>query len=277
MRQLMTPLILLAALFTLIGGRALLATTFPVPRTFDLLDTVIVTVSLWVIARNIQTLQRRDWALAIGAGLLVGGTMPLTTLFSPYPFFGLIDGPAAQGLLRGLFTAIALLSGLAVMRQGGPAPCQLATGDWRKTSQSIWLGLAIGLPFALVNSIGLQLTQHQPIQWQSPIAAIIDALQPAIVEETLYRFALWGWLWQRLRAQPSPQAVWLTGLLATLAHAYAHVDDLWLSAPLIGFVMGGALALGWGIPALLLARRYGLEAAIAFHWMQDAVRFIAGF
>ncbi|WP_322495535.1 hypothetical protein [Chloroflexus sp.] len=69
----------------------------------------------------------------------------------------------------------------------------------------------------------------------------------------------------------------MTGLLATLAHAYAHVDDRWLSAPLIGFVMGGTLALVWGVPALLLACRYGLEAAIAFHWMQDAVRFIAGF
>ncbi|WP_322488653.1 CPBP family intramembrane glutamic endopeptidase [Chloroflexus sp.] len=277
MRQLMTPRILLAALFALIGGRALLATAFPVPRTFDLLNTVIVMVSLWTIYRNVQTLQRRDWALAIGAGLLVGGTMPLTTLFSPYPFFDLIDGTAAQGLLRGLFTAIALLGGLAVTRQGGPVPCRLAANDWHQTSQSIWLGLAIGLPFAAVNIVGLQLTQHQPIQWQSPIAAIIDALQPAIVEETLYRFALWGWLWQRLSAQPPAQAVWLAGLLATLAHAYAHVDDLWLSAPLIGFVMGGALALVWGVPALLLARRYGLEAAIAFHWMQDAVRFIAGF
>lgn len=41
--------------------------------------------------------------------------------------------------------------------------------------------------------------------------------------------------------------------------------------------MEGTLALVWGVPALLLACRYGLEAAIAFHWMQDAVRFIAGF
>ncbi|MFN3371953.1 MAG: hypothetical protein ACK44M_00135 [Chloroflexus sp.] len=81
--------------------------------------------------------------------------------------------------------AIALLGGLAVMRQGGLVPCQLTDNDWRKTSQSVRLGLTIGLPFAPVNGVGLQLTQHQPIQWQSPIAAIIDVLQPAIAEETL--------------------------------------------------------------------------------------------
>lgn len=139
MRYHTKPLILLAALFALIGGRALLATTFPVPRTFDLLNTVIVTVSLGVIYRNVQTRQRRDWVLAIGAGLLVGGTMPLTTLFAPYPFCGLIDGTAAQSLLRGLFTAIALLGGLAVTRQGGPVACRFAAGDWRQTSQMLWL------------------------------------------------------------------------------------------------------------------------------------------
>ncbi|MFN3371954.1 MAG: hypothetical protein ACK44M_00140 [Chloroflexus sp.] len=41
--------------------------------------------------------------------------------------------------------------------------------------------------------------------------------------------------------------------------------------------MRGAPALVWGVPALLLAHRAGLEAATTFHWMQNAVRFLTGF
>ncbi|MCS6887929.1 type II CAAX prenyl endopeptidase Rce1 family protein [Chloroflexus sp.] len=277
MSHLHKPLILTAILFALIGGRALLATLFPVPRTFDLRDTLIVIVALWAMCRDVPTLQRRDWVLAIGAGLVVGLTMPLTTLFSPYPFFGIIDSAPAQGLLRGLFTAVTMLGGLVFMRQGGPVRCQLTAGDWRGASQCILWGTAIGVSFALVNIIGLQLIQHQPIQWQSPVAAMMDALQPALVEETLYRVTLWGWVWQRWRSQPPAQTIWLAGLLATLAHSYAHIDDLWLQAPLIGLGIGAALALIWGTPALLLVRYRGLEAAIAFHWMQDVARFVTGF
>jgi hypothetical protein len=38
-----------------------------------------------------------------------------------------------------------------------------------------------------------------------------------------------------------------------------------------------ALTLIWGLPPFFLARRRGLEAAIAFHWIQDVARFLAGF
>jgi hypothetical protein len=41
--------------------------------------------------------------------------------------------------------------------------------------------------------------------------------------------------------------------------------------------MGQVLGLLWGVPPFILARRRGLESAIAFHWLQDAARFVAGF
>ncbi len=38
------------------------------------------------------------------------------------------------------------------------------------------------------------------------------------------------------------------------------------------------MALGMGaVLALLLARRRSLEAADAFHWLQDVARFLTGF
>lgn len=36
-------------------------------------------------------------------------------------------------------------------------------------------------------------------------------------------------------------------------------------------------AIIWGLPLTLLARFKDLESAIAFHWIQDVARFLAGF
>jgi hypothetical protein len=40
---------------------------------------------------------------------------------------------------------------------------------------------------------------------------------------------------------------------------------------------GAAMALLWGLPPTILALRRDLESAVAFHWIQDAARFLAGF
>jgi hypothetical protein len=47
--------------------------------------------------------------------------------------------------------------------------------------------------------IALQLSEGKPIACQNPLAALLDALQPAIVEEVIYRFALWDLLWLAMR------------------------------------------------------------------------------
>jgi hypothetical protein len=73
------------------------------------------------------------------------------------------------------------------------------------------------------------------------------------------------------------QAAWLSGLLALLVHNFAHFDDLFLQSPLAALGMGLVMALLWGLPPTLLALRRDLESAAAFHWIQDAARFLAGF
>jgi hypothetical protein len=143
--------------------------------------------------------------------------------------------------------------------------------------RGVWIGLAIGLPLAVFNVFALMFTQGQSITWQNPLSALLDALQPGIVEEVIYRFALWSLFWLVLRNSLPRQAAWLAGLLAMLAHNYAHFDDLFLQSPLAALGLGAALALIWGLPPLVLARRRGLESAVAFHWIQDVARFLAGF
>ena len=272
------PLLLISAAILLIfAGRTLLAITHNPPRLFDLFDTLTVLGSLLVLLGGFRILRLGDWVAAALLGLLVAASLPFTTLFSPYPFFGLVSADAGQAVVRGSFTLLAALGGLVILRQGGPVPFHLAGGRWRKAGQGLLTGLAVGLPLAVINVFALQFTAGRPIAWQNPLAALLDALQPAVVEEVVYRFALWGLLWMAMRKFNPNTAAPLAGLLATLVHAFAHFDALLVQSPLAALGMGLALTLVWGLPPFLLARRRGLESAIAFHWIQDVARFLAGF
>lgn len=272
-----TFLLLIVAIMMIFVTRALLASHITMPRTFEIFDTLTVAGSIFVLAKGYRSLRWQDLILALVLGAVIGMGMKFATLFSPYPFFGVVRSNAGQALLRGLFTAITTLGGLVIMRQGGPVQFHAANGNRRDMSWGILVGLAIGLPLAVLNVFALQFTQGRPINWLSPFAALVDALQPGIVEEVIYRFALWGLLWLVLRNSLPTQAAWLAGLVATLVHSYAHFDGLFMQSLLVALGMGAALTLLWGLPLLLLARRRGIESAIAFHWTQDVVRFLAGF
>lgn len=267
---------LLTAILALFVIRVL-ANQFITLHTFYFFDTLIMAGALWVLVKYRRALRWSDWLLALILGAGVGVGMLFATLFTPYPFFEFVKSAPEQALLRGLGTILATLGGLAIMRQGGPVQFHIADRNWKKASWGVLVGLTVGLPLAALNVFALQLTQSHPIQWQNPIAALFDALQPAVVEEIIYRFMLWGLLWLILRNSLPTQSVWLAGLFAMLIHNYSHFDELFVQAPLVALGMGAAMALLWGLPLLILARCRGLESAIAFHWLQDAARFLAGF
>ena len=269
--------LLATGLIIVFAGRAALAMRFPVPRSNDILVVVTAAGSLAVLLSRHRDLKPTDWIIAAGAGLLVGITMSLATLFTPYDFLGLISGNLGQALVRGLLTAVVMLGGLASLRQNGPVQVRLVGGASRPVVGSLALGLIVGAPLALLNVFALQWTQGQSVTWQNPFAAMADALQPAVVEEAVYRFALLGMIWWVLRPSMPGQAAWWAGILTLLAHNFMHFDDLWLTAPWMAAGMGAVMALVWGLPPTLLALRRDLESAIAFHWVQDAARFWAGF
>lgn len=272
-----TLVLLVTAFIALFLARLWLASTIDVPRTFELLELLTAAGALLILLQGYRRLHPADWITALVLGAMVGAGMRFATLFSPYPFLGAVHDSAGQAWVRGGLTWLATLGGLVIMRQGGPVQFHLPNGQWRKALRGILVGLAVGLPLATLNVFALQATQGHPVHWQSLWSAMLDALQPAVVEEVIYRFALWGLLWLLLRRSLPDQAVWLAGLLSMLAHTYSHFDDLFLQSPLAALGMGAVLALFWGLPSLILARRRGLESAIAFHWLQDAARFWAGF
>lgn len=275
--QFKTVILITAGFLAVFLVRTLWAAQAEAPNLFDLFSSFIVLGALIVLLRGFRNLRLGDWVVSLSLGALVGIGMLFATLFSPYPFFGVVRDYTGQAMLRGLFTLAAALVGLVIMRQGGPVKILVANGEWRSSARSILIGLVVGLPLAVLNVFALQFTDGRSISWQNPLAALLDALQPGIVEEVLYRFALWGLLWLALRKSLPEHAVTLAGLLAMLVHTYAHFSDLLVQAPLVALGMGLVLALIWGLPPYFLARKRGLEAAIAFHWLQDVTRFLAGF
>lgn len=275
--QLKVLLLLVAGILAVFIGRAILSVYAPMPYSFQLFDTLTVVGSLWVVLKGYRSLQRDDWVAAMVLGLVIGVGMRFASLFSAYPFFGVVRSNTGQALLRGSFTTLVALGGLVVMRRVGPVQFHTPKGDWRLAGRALLIGLGVGLPLAVLNVFALQFTQGQAIVWQNPWAAMLDALQPGVFEEVFYRFALWGLFWLVLRGSNPERAAWLSGLLAMLVHNYSHFDDLFLQSPLAALGMGAVLAMFWGLPPLLLARRLGLESAIAFHWIQDVARFLVGF
>ncbi|MBE0672600.1 MAG: hypothetical protein IH588_18645 [Anaerolineales bacterium] len=266
-----------AGILFLFVARTLLAVRLPMPRLNDLFIALTVAGSLVVLLKGLGQIKISDWLIAMGAGLLVGVTMYYATLFTPYDFLGIVQGNIAQALTRGVCTCIAMLGGLTIMRQGGAVRVSLAQGDVWKTFASLFIGLAIGLPLAILNVFALQFTQGQSITWQNPLAALSDALQPALVEEIVYRFAFLGLVWLALQRSMPQSANWQAGLLVLFVHNFMHFDDLWFEAPFVALGMGLVMALVWGVPPTILALRRDLESAVAFHWIQDAARFLTGF
>lgn len=272
-----TFLYLSAGILCVFVARTLLAVRFPMPRLNDVFTTLTLAGSLMILVRGYGQLKAIDWLVGIGTGLLVGVTMYYATLFTPYDFWGVVHGNFAQALARGACTVVAMLGGLAIMRQGGPVQVRLAQGEHRKTFMSLVIGLAIGAPLAILNVFALQVTQGQQIIWQSPFAALSDALQPAVVEEVVYRFAFLGLVWILMRHSSAQPSRWMAGMVALFVHNFMHFDDLWLQAPLTALGMGLVMAMLWGLPPTILALRRDLESAIAFHWIQDVARFLTGF
>ncbi|MCL4836122.1 MAG: hypothetical protein KJZ86_27030, partial [Caldilineaceae bacterium] len=201
--------LLLGAILALFVGRTALATDGEPPRLNDIFTALTIVGSFALLLTGYRHLLPIDWLAGLGLGGVVGVTMAFATLFSPYPFFGIVGDNFGQALVRGICSAVALWGGLVVMRQGGPVQLSMAGGGWGKFGQSLALGIGVGAPLAVLNVFALRLTQGQPIQWQSPLAALIDALQPAVVEEVIYRFAFLGLLWLALRGSQPQRAGWL--------------------------------------------------------------------
>ncbi len=175
--------------------RTILARAGSPPRLFEIFNTLILVLASVVLATGFRHLQRLDWTIALGVAALLG---VLLSLSSFYPLVSL-KHPALTSLAHAGSLAIIFLAGLVVMRQGGPVKVKVVNGNWSGALKSAGAGIIFGLPLAALNTFAFSVMDARPIAWRNPALAGIDALQPGVVEEVIYRLAFLGFIWFFLR------------------------------------------------------------------------------
>jgi hypothetical protein len=253
--------------------RTILASSYAVPALFDIFNLGILVLSGGILIRWYLYLNRLDSLIAVGAGVIFGSFVNLTSF---YPLLRFYD-PILTSIGHGASLTIILAAALILMRKDGPVHFELANNEFQRTQRGILLGLLLGIPFAILNAVAFSLMQGQPFALQDPLISALGALQPGFVEEVVYRFTFLSMVWYVLKDYNPKYAIPLAAALALIVHNYAHLSDLFVMQPLFAIVYGAIVCILFGLPPTLLALRKNLECAIAFHWMVDFVRFLAGF
>lgn len=202
-------------------------------------------------------------AVAIAVALLV---VELVFQFSN------ATGGIINALPLTLFTAFQAAAGICLLNHTGLSKFHLYDGNLRKALQSLAWGCMLAVPPALLNIASLSSNylsefDRQFDRWWEAFYA----LQPGILEETWVRLFLFTLFYALLLPTSSgkPQRALTAALLISVfIHGLAHYPQS-LSNPVSAIFA----ALMYGIPLGLIYIRRDFEAAIAYHFFIDFVRF----
>ncbi len=167
------------------------------------------------------------------------------------------------------------LGGALLVRRVGLLPVTSAEGNWRAAARMFVWGMVLALPPALVN-IGAG--AHSGDHWVTELWEPLVALSAGIAEESMARLLLLTlcfFLLAGRRGASVRSALAAAILIAALAHAFAHVPTSQLIGPAGGMMLLAGLL--FGVPMGLVFVRFGFEAAVAYHFFIDFVRFAAAY
>ena len=268
----LVPVLVYISILSIFVVRTLLAYIFFMPSLFEIFNILVLILSGVVLTYYYRTLTQIDFIVVTIVAIILGLTVTFTSFYPLLPLSGSILLSIGHA---GSF-AIIFAAGLALAHQGGPVQLAIVENDSHGAWKGVLIGLLIGFPFALVNAFAFSMMQGQSFVFQDPFLSGIDALQPGIVEEVVYRLTFLNIIWSVLRKYVPDRAVSLAALLALLVHNYAHLSDLFMVQPIFAVVYGAVILLLFGLPMTVLAVKRNLESAISFHWIVDFVRFLVG-
>ena len=148
--------------------------------------------------------------------------------------------------------------------------------DFKTYLKQICLGLCLALPFAAVNTAYFVL--QGGIQFISPLNAAVEALNPGISEEIIFRFAVLGFCSFYLKERMSECAYTVYScILMVIPHSLIHLPDAILESPASALFLFITTCLIFGLPMAVLMKKKGLRSAVAFHWCIDFMRFLFGY
>lgn len=243
------------------------------PNLFSIFNMIIFLISLGILVRRVKLVKKVDLIISILLGVFLGVEINYSRY---YPLTRLNESSLVTSILHGAVFIIVFLAGIIIMRIGGPVKVSLITKGWKKAFKGIGFGALFGLPLAIFNAYAFTIINNRPFILEKSIIPLLNAFQPGVIEEVVYRFTFLGILWLLINRIYPKHSIIISGIIATLVHNYSHFDSLFYERPMFALAYGGAVCLLFGIPMMILALKKDLETAIAFHWIQDAVRFMGG-
>lgn len=218
---------------------------------------------LWAIWHERRSITLPAVVVALGAGALCLGLNAAANLLSVYQTFYL-------GLVPAMF-----LGGALLVKRLDLTRVASAEGDWPDALRRFGWGLLLALPPALLN---ISLGAHSGDGWVDQLWEPLVALSPGIAEEAMARLMLLTLCWFLLAGRRGASAKTALGaavLIAAFAHGLAHVPTAQILGPAGGTMLLAGLL--FGVPMGLIFLRFGFEAAVAYHFFIDFVRFIAAY
>jgi hypothetical protein len=175
-------------------------------------------------------------------------------------------------------TFLMVLGAIVLIRGHHVLSSKAAEGKYTDVAKSVALGIALGVPFAIVNVLIFMCVYGETATIENIFYMSVVALQPGILEEVAYRLLFMSLALVILRKYlPAGVAAIASIAMAVVFHAFIHVPALLLTDPVAALVTVAVMSLAFGLPMAILAYKRDIESAMGFHWTIDALRFSMGF
>lgn len=139
------------------------------------------------------------------------------------------------------------------------------------------IGALIGVPFAVGNVLFFVISDGGAgisLQW----GALVEALEPAVCEELLYRMFLFGLCMQFTggKVVSKLQGICVCTVMV-LPWAYLHYVDGIRYDFAYSVIMILVIGIIFGVPYYFMLHKKNIYTCIGFHWVTDFLRFFLGY
>jgi hypothetical protein len=234
-------------------------------RIWDWTELALTAMALIVIAFQWRAIRTRTIWLGGALGLLSG----LSYLVD--------DSSLRGGLTEGIAVWFTFMAGTVLFQNLKRHAIAAFRPPWIAMARSVGFGILLGIPLAALNNLFFFLQNGTP-RFHNIFVSAAEALSPGIHEEAVFRYFILAICFSLLQESPRPRLVMTAAIaLAVVPHSLLHLPDLFLENSVMAVVMLVATSLLFGLPMALLQIKRSFEAAVAFHWFIDFVRFWFGY
>jgi membrane protease YdiL (CAAX protease family) len=174
-------------------------------------------------------------------------------------------------------TFLAFLAGSTIRSNNKSVRVSMMDTSWKKALKSFGFGIILSIPLSLFNFLYFAYN-HGKINWQNPLVSALQALQPGIGEEIIFRFFIINILYELLKDKLSQKPLIISILaISVIPHSLLHYPDLWLTNISGAIFMMVLTCILFGLPMAYLQCKRDIETSIGFHWFIDPLRAFGGF